>query len=236
MRSAPYRCRRCALPLSSRANTGRCGRAAGFTLLELLVALTLLGLVMAVVFGELRFSARAWDAADARTQRSSELLSVHSFLRQRFEQIYTPPRIRTADNSDTPPAFDGSGHAVTFLATMPANVSQGGYYQISLSAEPGTEGEELFIAWRPFDEEGMRTVANGPNNSRVLLEGVREVRFSYYGATSKNVAPQWWDIWPSRDTAPSLIRMDVAFADGDSRVWPELVVAPASANAILRLP
>jgi len=236
VRSAPYRCRRYALPRRNRTATAGRHHDAGFTLLELLVALTLLGLVMAVVFGELRFTARAWDSADARAARNAELLGVHGFLRQRFEQLYVPQQIRTADAADGPPAFDGSGHTLTFLATMPANVSQGGYYRIELSLEPGEDGEDLLVAWRPFDADEINTVANGPDNSRVLLRGVREISFAYYGATSDNVAPQWWDIWPARDAAPSLIRMDVAFADGDPRVWPELVVAPAIANAVLRLP
>ena len=34
---------------------------AGFTLLELLISMTLLGLLMLVVLGGLRFGARAWE-------------------------------------------------------------------------------------------------------------------------------------------------------------------------------
>jgi prepilin-type N-terminal cleavage/methylation domain-containing protein len=37
----------------------------GFTLLELLVAITLLGLLMAALFGGLRLGARVWETADA---------------------------------------------------------------------------------------------------------------------------------------------------------------------------
>ena len=53
----------------------RAGQAAahGFTLLELLAAIMLLGLLMAVLFGGLRLGARVWETADARLDPSSSL-------------------------------------------------------------------------------------------------------------------------------------------------------------------
>jgi len=231
VRNAPYRCRRFALPRNSQARD-----QAGFTLLELLVALTLLGLVLAVVFGELRFAARAWDAADAKLDRNGELLSVHSFVRQRFQQVHVTAPKGERESEDGAVGFIGNSRSMEFLATMPANVSDGGFYEISLSSEIGRDGNNLFLSWRPFDEDRTANVADGPDNSRVLLRGVEEVRFAYFGRTGEDLAAQWWDIWPSRDAAPSLIRMRVTFEDGDRRSWPELVVAPAIANNVLRLP
>lgn len=236
VRSAPYRCRRCALPRSKQTTGVRRRGDAGFTLLELLVALTLLGLVLAVIFGELRFTARAWDAADAKLDRNGELLSVHSFVRQRLQQVHEPQLEGEPDSPERPVIFDGDSRAMAFLATMPANVSEGGFYRISLSSQIDDKGNNLFISWRPFAEDGTPTVVDTHENSRVLLRGVREVRFSYFGKTSETTAPQWWDIWPLRDAAPSLIRLDVAFEDDDPRVWPALVVAPSIASAVLRLP
>jgi len=231
VRNAPYRCRRFALPRNSKATD-----QAGFTLLELLVALTLLGLVLAVVFGELRFATRAWDATDAKLDRNGELLSVHSFVRQRFQQVHVSPQNRKEEGDESPVIFDGNSRSMVFLGTMPANISDGGFYEISLSSEIGQDGNNLFLSWRPFDEDGTASVADGPDNSRVLLRGLQEVRFSYFGRTGEDLAAQWWDIWPSRDAAPSLIRMEISFEDGDPRSWPELVVAPAIANTVLRLP
>ncbi len=220
--------------LRSRPTGGVSKREAGFTLLELLVALTLLGLVLAVIFGELRFTARAWDAADAKLDRNGELLSVHSFLRQRLQQVHVPQETGETDDLDSAAVFDGDSRSMAFLATMPANVSAGGFYRISLSSPFDDQGNYLFLSWRPFAEDGTRIVADTNDNSRVLLRGVREIRFSYFGKTTETTAPQWWDIWPSRDAAPSLIRLEISFEDDDRRVWPELVVAPSIANAVLR--
>lgn len=238
VRSAPCLYRRFALRRNRKtgALARRVNSEAGFTLLELLVALTLLGLVFAALFGEMRFATRAWDAADAKLDRNSELLSVHSFLRQRFQQIHVTSRTEEPDSIDSTAVFSGNGRSMDFLGTMPANIADGGFYEISLSSEIGGDGTDLFISWRPFDEDRTSSVPDGPDNSRVLLRGIREVRFAYFGKSAETLAAQWWDIWPSRDTAPSLIRMQVLFEDDDRRSWPEMVVAPANANTVLRLP
>ena len=52
------------------------GRNAGFTLVELLVAITLLALVSAALFGGLRFGARAWESATSRIARCSKSTAV----------------------------------------------------------------------------------------------------------------------------------------------------------------
>lgn len=239
VRNAACRYRRFALPRNRTHNksTARRRRAQdGFTLLELLVALTLLGLVFTALFGELRFATRAWDAADAKLDRNSELLSVHSFLRQRFQQVHVTQLEQEPDDINSAAVFSGNSRSMDFLATMPANIADGGFYEISLSSEIGQDGTNLFMSWRPFDADGTTSVADSPDNSRVLLRGIQEVRFAYFGKTGDALAPQWWDIWPSRDTAPSLIRMRILFEDGDRRSWPELLVAPAIANTVLRLP
>ena len=140
---------------------GKAGGQAGFTLLELLVALTLLGLVMAVLFGELRFATRAWDATDAKLDRNGELLSVHTFVRQRFQQIHVTQPNRRRDGEDSAAAaFRGNSRSMAFLGTMPAHISEGGFYEISLSSQFGQDGNNLFISWRPFDEDGTATVAD----------------------------------------------------------------------------
>jgi prepilin-type N-terminal cleavage/methylation domain-containing protein len=58
---------------------------AGFTLLELLVAMTLLGLLMTVVFGGLRFGARAWERAETDSSGTDEIRLAQSILRHELE-------------------------------------------------------------------------------------------------------------------------------------------------------
>ena len=61
----------------------------GFTLLELLIAMTLLGLLMLGLFGGLRLGARVWEAGDARAAYEAEAGDVPGF----------PPLTRALESS-----------------------------------------------------------------------------------------------------------------------------------------
>ena len=60
----------------------------GFTLLELLIAMTLLGLIVTMAFSGLRLGTRAWEAADARDH---DVYLVQQMLRTRLGAAYLSP-------------------------------------------------------------------------------------------------------------------------------------------------
>ena len=57
-------------------------RERGFTLIEILIAMTLLGLLMAMLSGGLRLGTRAWEASDTRSAELARLEAVQGFIRR----------------------------------------------------------------------------------------------------------------------------------------------------------
>ena len=55
---------------------------AGFTLLELLIAMTLLGMILVLLFGGLRLGVRSWDASQKQVDSLNSVRSLESFLRR----------------------------------------------------------------------------------------------------------------------------------------------------------
>jgi len=58
----------------------------GFTLLELLIALALIGLMVVLLFGALRFAGKAWASTEDRTERDASIRLVYQYLAGRLEQ------------------------------------------------------------------------------------------------------------------------------------------------------
>jgi general secretion pathway protein J len=59
-------------------------RAAGFTLLELLVAMALMALVALILAGGLQFATRAWHRAQAASDEMARVAGVHDALTTLF--------------------------------------------------------------------------------------------------------------------------------------------------------
>ena len=64
-----------------------CRRAAGFTLVELLLAITLMSMLLALAYGGLRASARATDRGQVILEESGRIRMAHQFVRKQLNQM-----------------------------------------------------------------------------------------------------------------------------------------------------
>lgn len=200
------------------------GDSEGFTLLELLISLTLLGLIAAVLFGGLRFGLRAADTGNERLDRSRELLLAQSFLRRQLGQAM--PLARGRDQGLETPWFDGGRDAIEFIAPMPAHLGLGGLYRVTLrtTGEPGSRRLTMVQRmFRPNDDDAPVATDGGITT---LINGIERLRFAYYGAETLDERPQWRSEWTEMEALPALIRIQVTFPAGSGRHWPDLTVAP----------
>jgi general secretion pathway protein J len=205
-------------------------RERGFTLIEVLIAMTLLGLLMAMLSGGLRLGTRAWEASDARSAELARLEAVHGFIRRTLTGAY--PLLRTGDDdAKRQIAFTGGAEAVEFTALMPAHFGVGGFYTITLAVEDGVDGARLVFRrqlYRSSDEETPAPAAaiTIDEKEKVLLEGVSKAEFAYFGIAENDERPSWRDEWQDQKSLPELVRLSVTFADRDKGTWPDLVIAP----------
>jgi general secretion pathway protein J len=194
----------------------------GFTLLELLIALTLLGLLMAALMGGLRLGARAFDVGEDRLERTSRIQITQEFLRQRIGQA-SPLAVARPDG-DYEPAFLGEPEQVRFATLLPMQIGPG-YHLMTLEVRDDGDRRQLLLRWRPFVP---RTGASGADevSERVLLDDIETLAIAYFGTPDLNQPPDWFDAWDLLDASPKLVRIRVTFPPEDPRVWPTLYTAP----------
>lgn len=207
----------------------------GFTLLELLVAITLLGLLMVALFGGLGLGARVWEAADARLDANARIQIVQDFIRQRLAEtlpLETVPA-ELADIGVSEPLFVGTFEAVGFATLLPENLGAGIYImELALAASADPDGHhDLVLRWRPFEPDDQ-AVTGLELEERVLLEKIEALELSYFGTKTPRQPPDWWPTWEGRLQLPQLIRVRIRFADQDDRRWPELIVRPMVDEAL----
>jgi general secretion pathway protein J len=207
----------------------------GFTLLELLVAITLLGLLMAALFGGLRLGARVWETADARLEASMTTQVVQDFIRQRLTEMLpleTMP-LEVAEPAASASVFVGTTDAVRFASLLPENLGAG-VYLIELALAEGGQVDgtgNLVLRWHPLEPD-ERSVEEVQPEERVLIENVLALELSYFGTLDSAQPPDWWQVWEGRAELPRLIRLRLSFPENDQRDWPELIVQPMVDQAL----
>lgn len=210
---------------------------AGFTLLELLVAMTVLGVLTGLLASGLSFGTRIWERERNQLDATSELQLVQDVLRRMLTQalpLSTPSE--TARTEESP--FVGSSNAIEFLGPPPAQSLAGGVYAYRLLTRADPEGMRLVLEWRLRPPQGTKVrtkVTNATLGERerllgehevILLDAVSNAEFSFFGASEDNSTTTWRNDWHDATKLPQLVRLKINFRPGDRRIWPDLLVAP----------
>lgn len=214
-------------------NRGQSSRQAGFTLLELLISITLLGLMLVLLFGGLRLGVRSWDAVQQQVDNLNTVRSVESFLRREMARAY-PYRWKSLATQRV--AFLGARNKISFVAQLPSRIGDGGLYAVSLELEQSGKGKRLVWRQVPLNTQAQDFSALVQAPEMVLAEAelgaVDDIWLSYFGQDSDGATPRWVDSWEASARLPMLIRIQVKFVNGSE--WPDFVVAPMLTSEPIR--
>jgi prepilin-type N-terminal cleavage/methylation domain-containing protein len=173
-------------------------RDSGFTLLELLIAMAILGLTVVALTGGVRFAGHAWEIQQRRSAPISDIDAVQSVLRT----LIASGR-----------GFDGDAGSLRFVGTLPRALERAGLYDLELRVSPT---RRLLLAWKPQ----FKGPALPPQQTETeLITGVASLELGYYIA-----AVGWQREYSAEMRPPALVRIGVRLDAG--RRWPPLVVAP----------
>jgi general secretion pathway protein J len=192
---------------------------AGFTLLELLVAITILGLMMPLLYAVTQTGMHAWSRSQSHFHHTMEIQSVQAYLRRQVHQIY--PKYQSSGAINAHVAFDGGKAFVQFLVPAVGQGLDGGMLLMKLMVV--REGDDLRLVMTQSSELALD---EGSELTRtILLKGLKSAAFSYFGKDDLQTLPVWHDSWSGQKGLPKLVRLQATFVDG-SQVWPDLMVAP----------
>lgn len=190
---------------------------AGFTVLELLVALTLLSMITLVILGTLRIGARVWERTTEEQGIVEETMLAHKFIRRWIEQAY--PLIDRSDPLRPVIVFQGTGDRLDLVAPVPKGILEGGLARYSIFVQP-VEGERHLVVSSRHERADQNAP---PHPSSILLEDVSGFSLSYFGAQHSGEPDGWHDRWVDASSLPKLVRVSIKFRAGDNV---ELEVAP----------
>lgn len=202
------------MPVARRCRRGQ----AGFTLLEILVALAVLGFLMVGLTQGVRFGLKAWTTQTQMLATRADLDGVERVLRTAFSEA-DPGEI----NEEA--SFKGNAREVTFNTRLPIVVAGLPMREASIGLGVNAK-HRLVLRWTPHPH-AERLGPPLPPREEVLLEGVDHIELSYLRWPAQGGG--WVSAW-ALPTLPLQVSLKLVFTKDDRRHWPTLVMAPMRAR------
>jgi len=186
----------------------------GFTLVEVMVALSILSLVLLATVTGLRTLANTQLAVERVTSRVDEVRTVSGFIRDALEAAVLSPKSSRLSGGGVPGEsnfFDVTGHSVAWKSNVLFGENFGGSYLVRVAKE----GDQLVLRWQ---EPSARGLAGdwARADSRVLVQRLEEFDVAY----KLDFFLPWSQDY-DRPSAPNLVRMQIK---SDGRYWPDLIL------------
>jgi len=203
-------------------------RRAGFTLLEVVLAMAALAMVVGICYGAFHLGMRAVERGEVAVVTEQRLRAASDIL---IRQVKSAKRYCVYDPDDTPfPYFTGSATSLAFV-TAAGQQHGGGLMRVvyRLEEDPTRlvlEESPYFSATRlgrePVDDSGQ---------SAVLLEGFRTLTFEYL-VNDGSDTPEWQPSFDGQgmEMMPAAVRVTVTGMPGlELGEWAQEIPIMASA-------
>jgi general secretion pathway protein J len=179
----------------------------GFTLLELLLGLTLTGLLLTILFSALRLAQRSDEAGRARQEQSQHMRIVSDRLTWLIRGAY--PYFYKKDNQPLL-SFDGESDNLTFVTTSIDS------YDETLEDLAGLKKIKIFV-----DGDGLKIseqvfYMDEGGHDYVLDPLVKDISFEYLDVDEEDSSSTWVDSWDNTEkkTLPAAVRIKLKFKGG----------------------
>lgn len=209
-------------------------RAAGFTLIEVLLATVLLAAGLALAFATVRAAMAVSQRGEALATRNERIRAVEGFLRRHLAAAQ-PLAMQVDPATGQPQRFVGEPQRMRFVADLPPYLGHGGPYVHALEVDGEAPRQRLRLALALLPPGAAQARAPVPDGTPDLLaDGLAQVAFRYRGVDpATGVLGAWRDHWDDARRLPLQVSVAVTAADGGP--WPGLVVnLPQGGNSQVR--
>ena len=209
------------------AQSGRCEKQArkqsGFTLVELLLAITLMSMLLALAYGGLRASARATERGQVILEESGRIRMAHQFVRKQLNQMVPLVFLQDEQQQELRTVFEGGSDAIRFVSPMPGYLGFGGPQVQELALVPGEEGTALVLSHallQGFEEANLYERA-----PIVLIDRIDQASFFFPGFDEEGELADWTNSWEDPASMPVAVSLEIEFEDEVFTAWPMLVAS-----------
>ncbi|MBV8070720.1 MAG: prepilin-type N-terminal cleavage/methylation domain-containing protein [Acidobacteriaceae bacterium] len=203
---------------------------AGFTLVELLVALALLSVITTAILGGIDLTHRVWKTSPEREHRT-EIETAAETLRTLLTQML--PAVAPGDDGMARLVFQGSPHELVAVNLSDGRSQVGGMALTRISFAKGkadgdtTATGQIRISSTVFRAGTAFAPAPADAATSALFHNVVSFDITYFGVVTPGKPPVWQNQWLGQDHLPELV---------SARVVLRTTIEPINLSIPVRIP
>lgn len=191
-------------------------KVTGFTLLEVMIAMTLLSIMVVLLFSSLRVGAESWDKGERKIADVNEKAVVYQFFKRHLTA--TRPLWDDFSDDDRVFSFQGEGDKIQFVSVFPASASRKGIQLFEVAYDRADKGS-IVISLKPFYPTASEEEWEQENE--ILLTNVKKFEIEYFDIDLEAKDGEWIDDWQGKERLPALVKIKIVLKDHG--FWPEMV-------------
>lgn len=169
----------------------------GFTLLELLISITMIGLIALIVTGAVRLGSRSVDGGERRIESIERLKNSLGIIES---QILSEIPLSYEEDGNRRYYFQGDGTFVQFTSTYSIWGGKKGYVLTLLRVEVDSNGKRSLKAKE-------KPLIGGIEAETILFEGFDDIHFEYFYRNQSNEEGKWVSEWTEEGLIPERIKI-----------------------------
>jgi len=202
----------------------------GFTLLEILLAVSLLAIMVLVAMGTLSTAVRAMRSGERVVTQTDSVRIAQEFVRRQISHAMALPFQREEDTGMMY-VFEGDEASMRFVAPMPGHLAKGGPHVQELHIARGAKGLQLEFTHTLLNGYDEASAASAERPPVLILDGMAEASFEYRGMTDTGELGEWASQWDAPHAPPMMVRLVAEFPPERRQFWPRLVI-PVMSGAL----
>jgi len=181
----------------------------GFTLIEVIVTLTILGFIVVIVFGAFSLCLSAWERGEATKEEYQEIRNVSQLLSRQIKSA-VPYKAKTEKAEGDYLAFEGNTHSIRFVSALSIKTRQPEGFVHSIYEYQEDESRLVLFEQRVLQKGFFERDVEG-DETITLLEGISDVRFEFYGSKDDDEAEDWFEEWSAKEKKklPKAVRVTI---------------------------
>ncbi len=185
----------------------------GFTLIELMVGMTVLGIIVLIIFGVFRLGLSAWDKGEAVQKDDQKNRIIAQLIFRQIKSAF-PYRVKTEKAEGDFLVFEGKAQTLKFVSALPLKTRypEGLVYAV-YEFEEGAGGSRVIFYERRVVNRNFTDDPPRKEDGVVLWDNISEIHFEYFrGEDREKTRPaEWVDEWSAKEEKqlPLAVRITV---------------------------